>query len=138
MMKDTKMPEPPGDYEPTEADLDMVVEEATGKPVKPVNLAAGIVSMRQRIAQLEAEKTKLLDCIKTVRDYARKNELGWIMGFLGEWSKSDLPDKYGVEGIPSLFLIGPDGKILAKGLRGESIKATVERTLAKADSAKAN
>ena len=76
--------------------------------------------------------------IKTVRDYARKNELGWIMGFLGEWSKSDLPGNYGVEGIPSLFLIGPDGKILAKGLRGENIKATVERTLARADSAKAN
>jgi peroxiredoxin len=76
--------------------------------------------------------------IKTVRDYARKNELGWIMGFLGEWSKSDLPNQYGVEGIPSLFLIGPDGKILAKGLRGENIKATVERTLAKTDSGKAN
>jgi len=55
------MPEQPDDCEPTEADIDMVVEEATGKPVKPANLAAGFASMRQRIAQLEAEKTKLLD-----------------------------------------------------------------------------
>jgi len=31
--------------------------------------------------------------IKTPRDYAKKNELGWVMGFLGEWSKSDLPNK---------------------------------------------
>ena len=75
--------------------------------------------------------------VKTPRDYARKNELGWIMGFLGEWSKSDLPNQYGVEGIPSIFLIGPDGKIIAKDLRGENIKATVERMLAKVDSAKA-
>jgi len=76
--------------------------------------------------------------VKAPRDYARKNELGWIMGFLGEWSKSDLPDKYGVEGIPSIFLIGPDGKILAKDLRGDRIKASVERTLARTGSAKAD
>src|SRR6266516_4149074 len=76
--------------------------------------------------------------IKTVREYATRNELGWIMGFLGEGSKSDLPNKYAVEGIPSVFLIGPDGKIVAKGLRGENIKTTVERTLAKTGSAKAN
>lgn len=48
------------DYEPSEADIDMVVEEVTGKPVKPANLAAGMASIRQRIAQLEVEKTKLL------------------------------------------------------------------------------
>ena len=74
--------------------------------------------------------------VRAPRDYAKKNELGWIMGFLGDWSKSELPDKYGVEGIPSIFLIGPDGKIIAQGLRGENIKATVEKTLARADSAK--
>jgi peroxiredoxin len=68
---------------------------------------------------------------KTPRDYAKKNELGWIMGFLGEWSKTDLPTRYGVEGIPALFLIGPDGKILARDLRGASIKSTVERFMGK-------
>jgi hypothetical protein len=52
----------------------MVIEEATGKPVKPTNLAAGIASMRQRIAQLEAEKTKLLnrmenDFAETLKDH---------------------------------------------------------------------
>jgi peroxiredoxin len=74
---------------------------------------------------------------KTPRDYAKKNELGWTMGFLGEWSKAELPAKYGVEGIPSIFLIGPDGKIVATNLRGDAIKAAVERALAKTDTAKA-
>ena len=55
------MTEPADNIEPTEADIDMGVEEVTGKPVKPVNLAAGIASMRQRIGQLEAEKKTLLD-----------------------------------------------------------------------------
>ena len=57
------MRDQPDDYDPTEADVDMVVEQATGKPVKPANLAAGTASMRERIAQLEAEKTKLLNRI---------------------------------------------------------------------------
>jgi peroxiredoxin/protocatechuate 3,4-dioxygenase beta subunit len=74
---------------------------------------------------------------KTPREYARKNDLGWTMGFLGDWSKADLPSKYGVEGIPSIFLIGPDGKILATGLRGDAIKAAVERALANSDTARA-
>ena len=72
------MPEPPDDYEPTEADIDMVVEEVTGKPVKPANLAAGIASMRQRIAQLEAEKTKLLDGMDEDRDESLKDHLAAV------------------------------------------------------------
>jgi hypothetical protein len=59
------MTEPSDNYEPTEVDLDLVVEEATGKPVKPANVTAGIVSMRQRITQLEAEKASLLDRLGT-------------------------------------------------------------------------
>jgi hypothetical protein len=65
-------------------------------------------------------------------DYQKKHELGWIQGFLGEWSGTDIPNKFGVEGIPSIFLIGPDGKILETGLRGERIKAAVQQALANA------
>jgi peroxiredoxin len=75
--------------------------------------------------------------IKTPREYAAKNQLGWMMGFLGDWSKTDLPAKYGVEGIPSIFLIGPDGKIIARDLRGEIVKTTVAANLAKTESASA-
>ncbi len=71
------------------------------------------------------------------RDYAAKNQLGWLMGFLGNWSKTELPSKYGVNGIPCIFLIGPDGKIQARDLRGDSIKETVAANLAKTESAKA-
>ena len=45
------MPEPPDDYEPTEANIDMVVKEVTGEPVKPANLAPDLLSMRLRIVQ---------------------------------------------------------------------------------------
>ena len=59
------------------------------------------------------------------------------MGFLGDWPKAGLPSKYGVQGIPSIFLIGPDGKILAKDLRGEAIKSAVEHALGKGQTANA-
>ena len=72
------MPEQPDDYQPTEADIDMVVEETTGKPVKPVDLAAGIASMRQRIAQLVAEKTKLLDRMERDLDGTLKDHLAAV------------------------------------------------------------
>lgn len=54
------MTEPSDNYDPTEADLDLILEDSTGKPVKPADLANGIASLRQRITQLEGEKAKLL------------------------------------------------------------------------------
>ena len=62
-------------------------------------------------------------------DFARKNQLQWTQGFLGEWSKSAVAPLYGVEGIPSIFLIGPDGKIIARDLRGEEISLAVGKAL---------
>lgn len=41
------------------------------------------------------------------------------------------PKAYNVHGIPSIFLIGPDGKIEAKGLRGEAMIKTVKDILDK-------
>ena len=63
-------------------------------------------------------------------DFAKKNDIHWIQGFLGEWQKSPVPDLFGVEGIPEIFLIGPDGKIVARDLRGPEIDAAVTEALA--------
>jgi peroxiredoxin len=63
------------------------------------------------------------------RLYADKQSLPWIQGFLGEWSSTKIPDEYGVRGIPSIWLIGPDGTILARDLNGEQIKTAVAEAL---------
>lgn len=65
------------------------------------------------------------------RDYAAKNGLAWTQGFIGDSTNSDVPDKFGLHdtGIPSIFLIGPDGKIIATGLRGGAIKNAVAAAL---------
>ena len=72
------MPEQPDNYEPTETDIDMMVEEVTGKLVKPPNLAAGIALMRQRIVQLEAQKTKLLNRMDEAFDELLKDHLAAV------------------------------------------------------------
>ena len=65
------------------------------------------------------------------KGYAKSNDLKWIQGFLGDWSQAKLPADYGVRAIPAIFLIGPDGKILRAGLRGEAIKSAIAEALGK-------
>ena len=46
-------------------------------------------------------------------------------------------DAYGITGIPEIILFAPDGKIVARGLRGEAIEAEVSRALGSAPAKKA-
>ena len=50
---------------------------------------------------------------------------------MGKWSDSKVTPLYGVEGIPSIFLLSPDGKIIARELRGEAIADAVGKALGK-------
>jgi hypothetical protein len=61
--------------------------------------------------------------------YAKTNGLAWVQGYLGDSSKTTLPAQYGVEGIPAVFLLDPDGKIVATDLRSENIKTAVRAAL---------
>lgn len=44
-------------------------------------------------------------------------------------------DAYGIQGIPEIILFAPDGKIVARGLRGEAIEKEVSRVLGAAPKA---
>ena len=61
--------------------------------------------------------------------FARDHDIQWVQGFLGDWSKDNVTKDYCVRGIPSIFLLGPDGKIIAQNLRGEEIKRAVAAAL---------
>jgi hypothetical protein len=65
-----------------------------------------------------------------VRRFVDKAKIAWPQGFLGDWSQATLPGVYGVKGIPSVWLIGPDGRVIAKNLRGEQVKLAVGNALA--------
>jgi thiol-disulfide isomerase/thioredoxin/protocatechuate 3,4-dioxygenase beta subunit len=63
------------------------------------------------------------------KTYLKDHSLPWVHGFLGDWRKDPVSGSYGVQSIPSVFLISPDGKIIANELRGDSIKAAVAKAL---------
>jgi peroxiredoxin len=54
-------------------------------------------------------------------------KLPGIQGFVGP--DSPVVTAYGAHTVPATFLIGPDGKILAAGLRGEALKSALARAL---------
>lgn len=63
------------------------------------------------------------------REFVEENKLPWIHGFLGERSETEVPGQYGVDGIPAMFLVDPQGKIVAKNLRGPQLSGELNKWL---------
>ncbi len=60
---------------------------------------------------------------------AKSEGYGWTQLWAsGAW-QAQVAQDYGVRGIPATFLIGPDGKVLAKDLRGEAVGNAVRAAL---------
>lgn len=71
---------------------------------------------------LDEDKTKWLEAIK-------KDNLTWThMSDLKEWN-SAAPGVYGFDGIPYNVLLDPQGKIIAKELRGPALEAKLAEVL---------
>lgn len=61
------------------------------------------------------------------REYTKKENLSWIQGFIGP--DETISPQFGINGIPSIWLVSPEGKILAKDLRSEALHSTVSQAL---------
>jgi len=71
---------------------------------------------------LDADKQKWLDAIQA-------DKLTWThVSDLGYWQNA-VAKKYKVDGIPQNYLIDPQGKIVAKNLRGEELQRTLQQLL---------
>ncbi|MFK7790446.1 MAG: TlpA family protein disulfide reductase [Phycisphaeraceae bacterium] len=58
------------------------------------------------------------------------NHSHYVHGYLGKWGTTETTARdYGVIGIPSIWLIGPDGKIIARDLMGKPLREAVRRAL---------
>ena len=55
----------------------------------------------------------------------------WPQFFDGQGWSNKIAVKYGVQSIPFALLIGPDGKIIGKDLRGEELENAVSAALTK-------
>jgi thiol-disulfide isomerase/thioredoxin len=74
---------------------------------------------------LDSDRDKLDAFLK------QQDGMTWPEFFDGQGWKNKLAVKYGVESIPFSVLVGPDGKILGRELRGEALGEAVGAALAK-------
>jgi len=74
---------------------------------------------------LDSERDKLDSFLK------KQDGMTWPQYFDGEGWSNKLAVKYGVESIPFAVLVGKDGKIIGKDLRGEKLESAVAAALGK-------
>jgi peroxiredoxin len=67
--------------------------------------------------------------LKTPKTFVRNKGLQWMQGFLGDWEQDMVTKDFEVDSIPSIWLIGPDGTIISRSLRGSQIKEAVTAAL---------
>ncbi len=65
-----------------------------------------------------------------MRRYAAHRGLAWEQRYLGNWEDANpIAAAFGVRIPAAVFLIGPDGRVIAKDLQGDAIKEAVARAL---------
>ncbi len=66
-----------------------------------------------------------------VKDFLTKKKLPGIQAHGAGGMKGDLARLYNIEGVPTNFLIGPDGKVLANDVDAGKLRSAVRKQLAK-------
>ena len=74
---------------------------------------------------LDSDRDKLDGFLK------QQDGMTWQQYFDGQGWSNKLAVKYGVEAIPFAVLVGPDGKVIGKDLRGDDLGTAVGAALAK-------
>jgi thiol-disulfide isomerase/thioredoxin len=75
-------------------------------------------------ASAKHEKAK-----KVLNDFTTKREMPWPQYYDGKHWKNDISTRFGIAGIPAMFLIDQNGKIVSTEARGEKLEAEVRRLL---------
>ncbi len=61
--------------------------------------------------------------------FLQQNQMNWHHGYLEGQVRQGVKAAYGIHGIPQIFLIDPEGRIVERGLRGPRILQTLTSTL---------
>jgi thiol-disulfide isomerase/thioredoxin len=77
----------------------------------------------------EQTATKLATARKVLNDFTAKENMPWPQYFDGKWWKNDISTRYDIKGIPAMFLLDQEGKVVTTSARGEKLEAEVKRLL---------
>jgi peroxiredoxin len=64
-----------------------------------------------------------------VTRFAQEHAMPWTQASLDEATAQSIAETLGVQSLPAVVLIGPDGKVIAAGLRGPGIRTAVQNAL---------
>ncbi len=68
---------------------------------------------------------------EVLEKFIKDKKMPWPQCFDGAGWETPLVQKYGIQGIPATFLVGKDGKIVAKDLRGPALEKELAALLDK-------
>jgi thiol-disulfide isomerase/thioredoxin len=69
--------------------------------------------------------------LETTRKSAAEKQMNWPQIWAERAEKGPLAELYGVSAIPATFLIGSDGVVVAKDIRGEDLQNAVRQQIGK-------
>ncbi len=72
-----------------------------------------------------------------LRSFLKEKDVPWTQISLGGTESNPIAKSYNVSGVPATFLIGPDGKVVAKDLTGQALHDELAKLLGTAAQAKA-
>ncbi len=64
-----------------------------------------------------------------VKSFLKKQDVPWPVAVLGPAEQNPVAKEYNVAQIPATFLIGPDGKVVAKDLRGRKLERELKKLI---------
>ncbi len=76
------------------------------------------------------------DAPETVRKFVKEKNVPWGQIAAGPAEVNPIAKLYRVSGVPAMFLVGPDGRVVAKDLTGVALHDELARILASKPQAK--
>jgi tetratricopeptide (TPR) repeat protein len=65
----------------------------------------------------------------TCKSFIEREEMKWLNICDGKGWNAALAKRFGVNSIPQMYVLGRDGKVVAKNVRGEALSGAVEKAL---------
>ena len=100
---------------------------------------AEMPNLQRTYQEFKAENFEIIglsfdESIEEPRQFHKQHRTDYLQAYLGPIVNDNDEDHpvaqaYGIDGIPAIWLIDPDGNIIARDLRGKAIKAEVEQAL---------
>jgi thiol-disulfide isomerase/thioredoxin len=77
----------------------------------------------------EQAERKMKAAKKKLTDFTEKQQMPWPQFFDGKHFENDYVKKFGINGIPAMFLLDQEGRLVNANARGHELEADVKRLL---------